>query len=263
MPVKGAAVVAALMCLIPICAVTHVAAQSRQEAAAGQGLVAVDRAARAQRYLFVFFYKSDDQQTRVMGDVFNRATNRVAQRADPMTIMVTNPSEKGIVAKFGVGRAPMPLVLVLAPNGAITGSFHTKFTEDQLVQAIAGQSLEKLLIALQQGKLVLLCVQNGNTRANAAAMRGVSAFKADQRYNAATEVLRLDPSNVEERPLLAKLGVNLVTNEAMTVFLAPPGSVIGQFRGPTDKNQLIATLNKAVSGCGTGSACKPGSCSVK
>lgn len=261
MPGRRAAVAVALMCLIPICAVIHAEAQSRQEAFSGKGMLALEKAARAQRYLFVFFYKSDDQQTRAMGGVFNRATNRVIKKADPVTIMVTDASESGIVRKFGVDRAPMPLVLVLAPNGAITGSFHTSFTENQLVGALVGPAEAKVLRSLQQGKLVLVCAQNGNTRFNAEAMHGVSSFKADQRYSAATEVVMLDPVRADSQPFLTKLGARFPVNQAVTFFLAPPGSIIGQFQGPTDKSQLVATLNSAVSGCGTG--CKPGSCSVK
>ncbi|MFC1835245.1 hypothetical protein ACFL2Q_11000 [Thermodesulfobacteriota bacterium] len=258
---KGVAVVAALMCLIPICAVTNLAAQSQQGAAAGKGLIALDRAARAQRYLFVFFYKNDDQQTRALGGVFNKATSRVADRADPVAVMTTNPAERGIVTKFGVDRAPMPLVLVLAPNGAITGSFNTSFTEDQLVGALVGPAEAKVLKSLQQGRLVLVCAQNDRTRFNVEAMRGVSEFKADQRYSGATDVVVVDPVRTDSRPFLTKLGARFPMNQAATFFLAPPGSLIGQFQGPINKNQLVATVTSAVSGCGT--SCKPGSCSVK
>jgi hypothetical protein len=113
---------------------------------------------------------------------------------------------------------------------------------------------------LQQGKLVLLCVQNGRTRWNAEAMSGVRAFKADQRYAAATDVIMLDPGLPAEGPFLAKLGMNGPVDEAMTVFVAPPGSVIGSFKGATDKNQLVTTLTNAVKGCGPG--CKPGQCNL-
>jgi hypothetical protein len=116
--------------------------------------------------------------------------------------------------------------------------------------------MEKMLKALQQGKLVLLCVQNGRTRWNAEAMNGVRDFKADQRYAAATEVLTLDPAHPAEQPSLAKLGMNGPIQDATTVFIAPPGSIIASFKGATDKNQLVATLTKAISSCAAG--CQPG-----
>ena len=50
------------------------------------GLTAMDRAAKANRYLFIFFYGQDDPQTRALGQVFNDATNAMTARADSITI---------------------------------------------------------------------------------------------------------------------------------------------------------------------------------
>jgi hypothetical protein len=231
-----------------------------QQTPADQGLAAMDRAAKANRHLYIFFYSQDDAQTKALGAVFNSAVDGTGGRADSIPILITNPAEAGIVAKFGVKDAPMPLVVVLAPNGAVTGSFPSNFTKEQLMEALATPGMEKLLASLQQGKLVLLCLQNGGTRLNAEAMSGVQAFKADQRYASATDVVMLDPSLATERPFLAKLGVNGPVDEAATFFVAPPGSVIGSFKGPTNKDQLITTLTNAIKACGPG--CQPGCCAV-
>jgi hypothetical protein len=247
---------------IGLMAVVFTAAADAQapQAPASHGLATMDRAAKANQHLFIFFYRQDDAQTQALGTIFNSAVSATGGRADSIAIAITDPSEEGIVKKFGVSEAPMPLAVVLAPNGAVTASFPSNFTKEQLLGGLATPAMEKLLGALQQGKLVLLCVQNSGTRANAEAMSGVSAFKADQRYAAATEVLMLDPSLPVERPFLVKLGMNGPLDEAMTFFMAPPGSVIGSFKGATDKNQLVSTLTSACKGCGPG--CKPGQCSV-
>jgi hypothetical protein len=248
--------IAAFMAAVSVASVFAQVAQSPS----GRGLTAIDQAVRANKYLFIFFYNRDDEQTKLLGDVFNSACSTLANRANPIAISVTDPSEAGVVTKFGVSQAPMPLVLVLAPNGAVTASFPGKFTQQQLLDSFGSPYMERLLGALQHGKLVLLCLQNGKTRLNAEAMNGVRSFQADQRYSAATEVLMLDPNAAAERPLLAKLGMNTPIEEATTIFLAPPGSVIGSFKGATDKNQIITTLTSALSSCGTG--CKPGQCGV-
>jgi len=245
--------------LMPVFPVWDGAAQA-QQAAANRGLAAMDRSAKANRHLYIFFHSQDDARTQALGAVFNDAVAATAGRADSIAIPITDPSEMGTVAKFGVKDAPMPLVVVLAPNGAVTGSFPSNFSKEQLLGALATPAMEKLLGSLQQGKLVLLCVQNGGTRANAQAMSGVQAFKADQRYSAATDVIMLDPGLPVERPFLAKLGMSGPVDEAVTLFVAPPGTVIGSFKGGTDVNQLVATLNNAVKGCGPG--CKPGQCGV-
>ena len=53
-----------------------------------------------------------------------------------------------------MSRAPMPLVLAIAPNGAITGGFPTRFEEEQLLGAFATPGTQKVIKSLQEGKLV-------------------------------------------------------------------------------------------------------------
>lgn len=220
----------------------------------GRGMTAVEHASETGKYLFVFFRTDDDEQTRKMRGVFDGAMKRVADRAESVVIDVSDPSEKGIVKKFGVDRAPMPLVLVLAPNGAVTGGFPVRFEEKQLTEAFAGPSTEKVLKALQGGKLVFVCAQNARTGSNAPAMRGVKDFAADTRYAKDTEIVTLDPTDAAEAKFLAQIKIDPEAKEATTVFLAPPGMVVGKFVGATDKDALVAALESCGAGCGpTGS----------
>ena len=113
---------------------------------------------------------------------------------------------------------------------------------------------------LQDSKLVFVCVQNDKTKSNDAAMQGVRDFKADARFASATEIVMLDPADSAEASFLADLKIDPKTEEAMTVFLAPPGSAIAEYKGATDKAELAATLQKASSGCCAGGSCGPGGC---
>jgi hypothetical protein len=247
----------ALTCLISVNVGSYARAQSAPTNQ-GLGTAAIDNAAKANKYLFILFYRDEDQQTQLMKQTLNAAMSTVRDKAFPLAVLVTDPSQAEIVKKFGVSQAPMPLVVVLAPHGAVTASYIGKATQEQLMDSFASPSMEKTAKALQEGKLVLLCVRNGKTQLNAEAMAGVNDFKADERYTAATEVLEIDPSAPAERPFLAKLGMNEPVSEAMTIFMAPPGSVIGGFKGATNKEQLISTLTSAISSCGAG--CQPGQC---
>ncbi len=232
-----------------------------QAGAPGKGLTAVNQAAAGKKYLFIFFFTRDDEQTRAAWSVFTSATQRVADRALSVAVNTTDPAESGIVKQFGVDRAPMPLALVLAPNGAITGSFVTQFTQQQLLDAFAGPGAEMVMKALQQRRLVLLCAQNGRTRSNVQAMDGVNQFKADPRFAQATDVIKIDPSHPANLKLLSQLQVDPNTDEATTVLIAPPGSILGKFRGPVLKDQLASLLTSAGSCCPAG-ACGPSGCAV-
>ncbi len=232
------------------------------DAAPGQGLTALAEAARAGKYLFVFFFKDEGPQTRSMRAVFDQASEKAADRAMAVAVRTTDPAEKGIVARFELDRAPMPLVLAIAPNGAIMGGFPTRFEEKDLLGAFGTPSCERCMKAMQESKLVLLCVQNARTSANEAAMQGVRDFKADPRFGHATEIVTLDPSDAAEASFLADLKIDPKTPDAMTAFLVPPGSVVAEFKGATTKDELIAALEKANTGCGPG-GCGPNGCGPK
>jgi hypothetical protein len=228
----------------------------------GKSIAAIKQAADAGKYLFVFFSKTDDDQTLAMRKVFDKAMEKVADRAQSVAVNVSDDSENDIVDKFGLSRAPMPLVLAMAPNGAVTGGFPTKFEEKQLLDAFATPGTEKVVRSLQDGKLVFVCVQNDKTKSNDAAMQGVRDFKTDARFASATEIVTLDPTDAKEASFLTDLKVSPDTAEATTVFVAPPGTALGKFEGATNKDALVEVLSKANTGCGTG-GCGPSGCGPK
>ncbi len=233
-----------------------------QTPSGGKGMAAIQQAAEAGKYLFVFFSKADDGQTAAMRKVFDRALEKLADRAEAVSVRISDPIEKDIVDKFDLSRAPMPLVLALAPNGAVTGGFPTSFEEQQLLEAFATPATEKVIKSLQDGKLVFVCIQNDATKSNDAALQGVRDFKADARYASATEIVTLDPADKKEATFLTDLKVALDLTEATTVFVVPPGQAIGKFEGATNKDALIEMLSKANTACGPG-GCGPGGCAPK
>ena len=210
----------------------------------GKGMAALREAARSNQYLFAFFFKADDEQTLAMRKVFDKAMEKVANRAYSVAVNTTDASEKSIVAKFDLERAPMLLVLALAPNGAITGGFPTKFQEQQLLEAFASPTTEKCMKSLQDGKLVLLCVQNEKTKSNDAAMKGVNDFKADERFGHATTIITLDPMDKKEASFLADLQVPIETTEAVTEFLPLRASPLLSLRGRPAKRHWWIRLAK-------------------
>ncbi|MHB8901786.1 MAG: hypothetical protein ACYC6Y_23775 [Thermoguttaceae bacterium] len=225
----------------------------------GPGMLAMEKATKEKKYLFVFFWRNDDDQTAAMRKVFEEATAKIADRAQTIMVKVTDPADAGIVQEFQVDRAPMPLALAIAPSGAVTGGFPTAFKEEDLVNAFASPCLENCMASLQAGKLVFLCVQNASTNSNDDALKGVNEFKADAKYGSATEIVMLDPSDSAEASFLGDLQIDPKTAVAVTTFLVPPGSPIAQFEGATTKDELMLALQKAATSCGPG-GCGPGGC---
>jgi len=239
-------------------------AQQPDPQTASKGTAAIQHAAAADKYLFVFFWKEKSQQTDAMWNAFQPAMNKVADRAEAVAINVSDPAEKAMVAKFGIDRSPLPLVLALAPNGAITKGFPLKFDEKQLSQAFVSPGTAGCLKALQARKLVLLCVQRRSPQVQQVSLqRGVADFAADAQFAGATEVVAVDPADPAEASFLQDLQVDPRTAGQTTVFLAPPGSVVAKFNGPVTKAQLVAKLQEAQSDPCAGGKCGPGGCGPK
>jgi hypothetical protein len=218
---------------------------------------AIQTAANAKKYLFIYFYNGEDEQTRASEKEFNSAVRKLANKPKSIVVDVADPSEKALVTKLGVDRAPMPLVLAMAPNGAVTAGLGAEFTEEQLAGAFVSPCTEKCLGALQQGRLVLLCVQGASTKLNDEAMKGVRDFAADARFAGFTDIVTLDPTNQAEAAFLGNLRVDPKPSEAVTLLLAPPGAVVAQFVGKTDSNEMAQKLQTAMSGA----TCAPGASS--
>lgn len=226
--------------------------------AGGKGTAAMSRAAEANQYLFVFFHEKDEDATRTARTTFDESVKKITPALQTVVVDRTDPAESEIVARFGVDRAPMPLVLAIAPNGAVTGGIKASdLTEERLRDAIASAGLQKCLKALQNRHLVLVCLQNASTQENDAAMKGVNDFKADKQFGEMTEIVKVDPGDAKEAKLVAQLKADPQSKTAATAILAPPGVFVALIDGSTSMEDLKAALQKSASSCAPGSGCCP------
>lgn len=223
----------------------------------GKGLAALQHAADAKKYLFMFFYKTDDAETQAARRSLDKNAWKFADRAEFASVNVTDPAEQSLVNQYGLGRAPLPLVLAFAPNGAVTRSFVKDFDEAQLAMAFVSPSMEKCVKALQDRKIVFACIQNDSTLHNAEALQGVKEFAADVQYARTTEIITVDPADPAEASFLKQLKVDSGPTEAVTVFLAPPGTMVGVYKGETKKETLVAAAKTAAQGCDPKTGCCP------
>lgn len=219
--------------------------------------VAMSRAAKANKYLFMLVYRTEDEPTQTARKTLNTALEKLTDRAITSAVNVTDPLEREFVAKYGLDRAPTPLVLAIAPNGAVTRSFAGQFVEAQFETAIVSPGAQKCIKALQDRKLIFICVQNDKTQHNAEVMQGVKEFAADAQYTKTTEIITLDPADAAEGTFLNQLKVDPKTEEAITVFMAPPGTIVATYKGETKKDVLVAAAKKAATACDPKSGCCP------
>jgi len=221
---------------------------------------ALDAAAHEAKYRFIFFWKENDKQTQTMYGVFRSATGKLGDSVDAVAVSVTDPRQRALVEQYDVSRAPMPLVLAVAPNGAVTRGLPSQFSEQDLQQAIVSPCTAQCLKAAQERKMVCLCVQNQHTRDAHAALQAAADLQADPRFAASTEVVTLDPSDARESQLLQTLQISPRTTQAVTVVLAPGGQTVARFAGPVTKTALVAKITAPQSSCCPGGQCGPGGC---
>ena len=179
------------------------ASGSQSEAAA-----ALDRAAAAQKFAFVFFWKEQNPQTDRAWGVLQAAAGKMSDWADVVAVQATDPAEKPLVDRFGTSRAPMPLVLAVAPCGAVTKAFTSAFDESQLRTALVSPGTQLCLKALQDRKLVLLCVVDQAGPNGVGVPAAAQEFKADQRFGAASEIVLVSAGDEGEAGFLKELKVD-------------------------------------------------------
>lgn len=257
-----------LICLLTVAVAT---AQDRAAATpAGQSAAkvskaqaAINRAAKANKYVFLFFWKERNSQTDKAWAVLEPATAKIADTADVVSVQISDPTEKKLVDTYGVTRAPMPLVLAIAPCGAITKAFTKAFTDKELRTAFVSDCTQRCLKALQSRKLVFVClVRQADPQGKMPVPKGVADFKADKKFGEATDIIMVNVRDAKEAAFLKELSVG-PADAPMTVFLAPPGAMIGTFGNSATKEMLTARLIAAKSNpCGAG-GCGPGGCCPK
>jgi hypothetical protein len=225
------------------------------KAAASPGVAAIEKAAKDNKYVFIFFFAGQDTNTGAMYGVFQTAMKKLTDRADSIAIHVASAAEKPIIDYYGVRGAPMPLVLAIAPTGAATRAFPKTFNEAQFQQAFVSPCTATCMRAIQDRRSILLCVQSDKTQFNKEAMQGVKAFQADPQYTKGTEIVTLNPADEVEQSFLKALQVDPRTPVAVTLLVTPPGAPVARFTGAVSKGQIEAGLKQAQTSCGPNCNC--------
>jgi hypothetical protein len=115
--------------------------------------------------------------------------------------------------------------------------------------------MDNCMNALRGGKLLIVCLLDGDSAENNAALRGVRDFQTDERYATATHVVEIDVRDPSEQEFVRELGVDPATTQPVILILVPPNVVVGRFMGPTEKAMLVDALESAIVPCRPGSGC--------
>ena len=220
--------------------------------------VAVRAAAARKRHIFVTFYKKGDALSGKMLAAIKSVQGKLSSRASFTSADVGNPIHQTLIKRYGVDSAPIPLTLVLAPNGAVTAGFPREIKTADLSGVFASNGLASVLKVVQDGKLAAVCIQSAKTRFNKESLAAAEGLESDSRLSGSVGVVRINPADQSELRFLQQCKVDVNGANAQILLIVPPGRVVGKFDGDTTKDKLMAALQSALSSCGTG--CAPSGC---
>src|ERR1035437_9337924 len=108
------------------------------------GALAMRQAAEAKQYLFAFIYEQNDDATKAARKIFDAGVAKITPAPKSVAVDRSDPTEKEMIEQFKLEAAPMPLVLAIAPNGAVTtGLKAADLTEARLADAVVGPGIDR------------------------------------------------------------------------------------------------------------------------
>jgi hypothetical protein len=218
---------------------------------------AISAAAKQSRYVFVTFYRKNDDASKKMQTAIKSAQGELSHRASFVSVDVDDPVHQEAVARYGADRSPIPLTLVVAPNGAVTAGFPNEIKRTDFSSVFVSDGMANVIKVLQSQKLAAVCVQGSRTKNNKKSLATAEELKADPQLGGAVEIVKIDPSDRSESRFMEECKVDVHSTNAQLLVLAPPGKLVGKFDGTATKDTIIASLRASLGGgCGP-SGCGP------
>ncbi len=193
-------------------------------------------------YLAILFYEKKDNSFQEMQQIVRAFSKRSPKAMKAYVALTTDNKESDVIQKYGVKGAPLPLLLVFAPNGAVTGGFPAKVTDEQLSKCLVPKLVMNILKSVQAGKVALVSLQDEGTKFNTEASAAAYELSKDERLKGYVDIIRQDPHDNEIKEFLSQCRVDQNMKEAATVVIVPPGKIGGVYSGKITKDTLITCL---------------------
>ena len=218
---------------------------------------AIARAGKERKYAFLLFYLPGQEPSEGMLATFRKTEGKLRDKAVFLAIDRRSDAGRPLANRYGIAMLELPVTLVIAPSGTIVRGFVKPVDENTLSQAFVTPTTEVMLRKLQDGKLVILCVQGAKTEHNKESLAAAKGLAADPSLKGRAEILMLDPFKKEEAQLLKDCRLTGNVTEANVLILVPPNRLVGTVAGATTKDALMAALKRGLAACNPSSGCCP------
>lgn len=203
--------------------------------------------AKEQKFTYILLWKEESATTRDMATRLKTVLAKKSSQATWTSANVTEPANRALIERLRVSRAPTPMVLCVAPNGAITAAVTKRLTEKAIEEALVTPAMTHCMKALQEGKTVLVHVKKDP---RSALPVGAKSFAADAEFQGRTATVDLLASDPAEDRFLKDMEIDPAkVNASVLVVLAPPGVLVGKFSAHVTKEQIADELHAAGKCC--------------
>ena len=207
----------------------------------------LNQSAETGTFTVVVFHRERVEANQAFHQQAQAALTPHAEKTVLATARIDDPAEKALIEKLGIGRAPMPMAVVIAPNGAVTGLFPRTITSEQIASALVPPTMMACMKELQNKKLVFVCL----TRTDRVEVpQGVADVQHLEQFKDRIAVvgMRLDDPAEARFYEQMKLSPSDVDGP-YAVLIAPPGAMIGHFDARATADQIAAAIHKAGKCC--------------
>jgi len=161
-------------------------------------------------------------------------------------------TNKALVDTYRLAGAPLPVIVVVASNGMVTGGIkHDQATAKILTSMIPSPKTMEILEALQARKAVI-AVASRTSMPNLNKVLDTSRAACNQLKGGA-EAVTIDLDDQKESSLLGRLRVASKATEPVIVVINPQGQVTATLDSSVDADNLVQAATKQVAG-----GCCPG-----
>jgi hypothetical protein len=201
----------------------------------------------APKFKFILFWKENNAATQGMTEALKQAVAQRSQRAEWISVNVTDGAQRPIVDRYHVERAPMPMVLCIAPNGAITGGITRQLTDAAIDKALVTPMMTEATKALQDKRIAVIHVKRDPKLALPA---GAAGFIADPAFKDRSTVINVSLDDAAEARFVKEMEFKPEElSDSMIVVLAPPGVLVGKYQGSVSTEQIATDLHAAGKCC--------------
>lgn len=191
-------------------------------------------------------------------DIANQAHSKIV-KSEVIQMNRSDAANKELVTKYGVSNAPLPLIIVIASNGVVTGGYPSyQATADLLANLVPSPVKSDVLKALSSGKSVFLVVSSKNMKEKDDVMNTCSQACIEMQNNA--KLIGLDLDDQKEKAFIAEMKIDPTITSPQTFVINSKGQITGTFNDDVNTTTLVATAKKlpAAKGCcpsGSGAGC--------